>query len=590
MKNKKIFTLFALASALLLTSCNDDAIYSRPTDATKDQTLINNTTVAHNTVEWLYDTLHDSSSSSEEIQNAVFKVLEEGIFGAYSVNTSGEVVIENYDNASDSAKLEFIKSHKAYWDKAKQSDSNKYDYVEPTSLTDTIQARVNLFKTMVKKQVVTTLFDKANVDSNKYRNYYYESKFARSLAGELYKINGVTNIYDATYDSASSTVFTNKVLIDNSVTKEDISSIIGTNNSYGKPVLHLGLYSEYINKEIIPTVMQNLLIEQYVYDNQYTTISRTQSRKVKFISISTETKNVSDARRLINTFVEDYINNAKKDEEIDYDILANAWKGVYDDLFDESGNPINEAGKLLVDSGFTLGTPTKDGTEIKKFADGEKHPYYKNTKYGDLIEDFAKITLNPLTTDSSTESTFTSSGSYSIDTGLQIKTDDIRITDYTTSDWGTKDSGFSSLPSDVKNRLFDYTVMTDFNSPTNIDTTSYLKEINGHYFLKRSISQTDDATDSIVIKDSSTFYIVEVLEAPSQAKLTIGGENAYENTAANGLKQEEISRTIGYTIGSGSTYKTTAFTHYLEDCEIIYHDQSIYDYFKSQYSDLFKND
>ena len=590
MKNKKIFTLFALASALLLTSCNDDAIYSRPTDATKDQTLINNTTVAHNTVEWLYDTLHDSSSSSEEIQNAVFKVLEEGIFGAYSVNTSGEVVIENYDNASDSAKLEFIKSHKAYWDKAKQSDSNKYDYVEPTSLTDTIQARVNLFKTMVKKQVVTTLFDKANVDSNKYRNYYYESKFARSLAGELYKINGVTNIYDATYDSASSTVFTNKVLIDNSVTKEDISSIIGTNNSYGKPVLHLGLYSEYINKEIIPTVMQNLLIEQYVYDNQYTTISRTQSRKVKFISISTETKNVSDARRLINTFVEDYINNAKKDEEIDYDILANAWKGVYDDLFDESGNPINEAGKLLVDSGFTLGTPTKDGTEIKKFADGEKHPYYKNTKYGDLIEDFAKITLNPLTTDSSTESTFTSSGSYSINTGLQIKTDDIRITDYTTSDWGTKDSGFSSLPSDVKNRLFDYTVMTDFNSPTNIDTTSYLKEINGHYFLKRSISQTDDATDSIVIKDSSTFYIVEVLEAPSQAKLTIGGENAYENTAANGLKQEEISRTIGYTIGSGSTYKTTAFTHYLEDCEIIYHDQSIYDYFKSQYSDLFKND
>ncbi len=590
MKNKKIFTLFALASALLLTSCNDDAIYSRPTDATKDQTLINNTTVAHNTVEWLYDTLHDSSSSSEEVQKAVFQVLEEGIFGAYSVNTSGEVVIENYDGASDSAKLEFIKSHKAYWDKAKQSDSNKYDYVEPTSLTDTIQARVELFKSMVKKQVVTTIFDKANVDSNKYRNYYYESKFARSLAGELYKINGVTNIYDATYDSASSTVFTNKVLIDNSITKEDITTIIGTNNSYGRPVLHLGLYSEYINKEVIPTVMQNLLIEQYVYDNQYTTISRTQSRKVKFISISTETKNVSDARRLINTFVEDYINNSKKDEEIDYDILANAWKGVYEDLFNDAGNPINESGKLLVDSGFTLGTPTKDGTEIKKFADGKEHPYYKNTKYGDLIEDFAKITLNPLTTDSSTESTFTSSGSYSIDTGLQIKTDDIRITDYTTSDWGTKDSGFSSLPSDVKNRLFDYTVMTDFNSPTNIDTTSYLKEINGHYFLKRSISQTDDATDSIVIKDSSTFYIVEVLEAPSQAKLTIGGENAYENTAASGLKQEEISRTIGYTIGSGSTYKTTAFTHYLEDCEIIYHDQSIYDYFKSQYSDLFKND
>ncbi len=589
MKNKKIFTLFALAGALLLTSC-DDTIYARPTEDTKNQTLINNTTVAHNTVEWLYDTLHDSSSSSEEVQNAVFKVLEEGVFGAYSVDTNGEVVIENYDGASDSAKLEFIKSHKAYWDKAKQTDSNKYDYVEPTSITETIAARVELFKTMVKKQVVTTLFDKANVDSNKYRNYYYESKFARSLAGEFYTINGVTNIYDSTSDSEASTVFTNKVIIDNSVTKEDITTIIGTNNTFGKPVLHLGLYSDYINKEIMPTVMQNLLIEQYIYDNQYTTISRTQSRKIKFISITTETKNVSDARRLINTFVEQYVNGSEEGVDINYDILANAWKGIYTDLFDEEGNPINESGKLLIDSGFTLGTPEKDGTPIKKFADGKEHPYYKNTVYGDLIESFAKITLNPLTTDSSTESTFTSSGSYSIDTGLEIKTDDIKITDYTTCDWGTKDSGFSSLPSDVKNRLFDYTVMTDFNNPSNIDTTSYLKEINGHYFLKRSISQTDDATDSIVIKDSSTFYLIEVLEAPSQAKLTIGGENAYENTAANGLKQEEISRTIGYTIASGSTYKTTAFTHYLEDCEIIYHDQSIYDYFKSQYSDLFKND
>ena len=589
MKNKKLVTVLALASAVLLTSCND-TIYSRPTDDVKDQTLINNTTVAHNTVEWLYDTLHDSSSSSEDVQDAVFKVLEEGIFGAYSVNTSGEVVIENWDNASDSEKLSFIKSHKAYWDKAKQADSNKYDYIEPTSLTDTIKARVELFKTMVKKEIVTTLFDKANVDSYKYRNYFYESKFARSLAGDFYKIEGVSDIYNSKYDDASSTIFTNKVIIDNSVTKEDITTIIGTNNNFGKPVLHLGLYSDYINKEIVPTVMQNLLIEQYVYDNQYTTISRTQSRKIRYISISTETKNVSDARRLINQFVEDYVNKSKKGEDINYDILANAWKGIYSDLFDKNGNPINESGKLLVDSGFTLGTPSKDGTAIKKFADGKEHPYYKNTKYGDLIEDFAKITLNPLTTDSSTESTFTSSGSYSIETGLEIKTDDIKITDYTTCEWGTKDSGFSSLPSDVKTRLFDYTVMTDFNSPTNIDTTSYLKEINGHYFLKRSISQTDDATDSIVIKDSSTFYIVEVLEAPSQAKLTIGGENAYENTAANGLKQEEISRTIGYTIASGSTYKTTAFTHYLEDCEIIYHDQSIYDYFKSQYSDLFKND
>ncbi len=587
-KNKKVFTLLALASSLLLASCND-TIYSRPSDATKDQTLISNSTVDHNTVEWLYDTLHDTSTTPEKVRNAMFKILEEGLFGEFTISTDGSVKITGYDGETDATKLSFIKLHKPYWDQGVIANSTKYEYKEPTALTDTIAARVELFKKIVKKQVVVTLYNKANVDSFKYRNYFYEVKFARSLSKDLYEINGISDIYSEKYDEENTT-FTNKVLIDNSVTTENIDSIIGTDNNFKAPVLHLALYSDYINKQILPGIMENLLIEQYVYDNQYTAISRTQSRRINYISIATENKNVSDARRLISKFVEQYVQNSTANSTIDYDVLGDAWKGVYSDLFTDG--TANASGKLLENSGFKIGTPTKDGTAIKMYADGKlpsEHPYYENTKYGDLMESFAKVTLNPKTTDSSTESTFTSSGSYSIETGLGIKTDDIRITDYTTLDWGTKDTGFSALPSDVKTRLFDYTVMTDFNSPSNIDENSYLKAINGHYFLKRNISQTDDLTDSIVIKDSSTFYIVELLEAPSQAKLTIGGENAYDNTAASGLKQEEIARTLGYTIASGSTYKTTAFTHYLADCEINYNDQSIYDYFKTTYPDLFKN-
>lgn len=588
-KNKKVFTLLAIASSLLLASCND-TVYARPSDATKNQNLISASNVDHNTIEWLYDTLHDTSTTPEKVRDEMFKILAEGLFGKFTIAVDGSVKITGYDGESDATKLSFIKLHKPYWDQGVISGSTKFEYKEPTALTDTIEARIELFKKIVKKQVVVTLYGKANVDTFKYRNYFYEVRFARSLSKDLYEINGLTNnIYSDVYDEEN-TIFTNKVLIDNSVTTENIDSIIGTDNNLKAPILHLSLYSDYINKQILPDIMENLLIEQYVYDNQYTAISRTQSRKVNFISVATENKNVSDARRLISKFVDQYVGNSTANKTIDYNVLADAWKGVYPDLY-ENGTA-NAAGKLLEDSGFKVGTPAKDGTPISMFADGKlpsEHKYYENTKYGDLLESFAKITLNPKTTDSSTESTFTSSGNYSIETGLGIKTDDIRITDYTTLDWGTKDTGFSSLPSDVKTRLFDYTVMTDFNSPNNIDDNSYLKAINGHYFLKRSISQTDELTDSIVIKDSSTFYIVEVLEAPSQAKLTIGGENAYENTAAGGLKQEEISRTLGYTIASGSTYKTTAFTHYLADCEINYNDQSIYDYFKTTYPDLFKN-
>jgi len=583
---KKALMLLTFVSAFILASCND-TIYSRPNDSTKDQTLINGSNVAHNSVEWLYDTLHDSSNTPETVRNAIFKILAEGLFGEYSLDTNGEIVITGYDDKSDASKLEFVKLHKPYWDQVEKENSNKYDYKEPVSLTDSIKARIELFKKIVKTQVVKTLYAKANVDSNKVRNFYYESKFARGLAKDLYVINGVNDIFTTKYDEENS-VFTNKVLIDNSVSTEDITSIIGTNNNFEKPVIHLNLYSDYVNKNILPDVMQTLLIEQYVYDNQYTAISRTQSRKIRYVSIATENKNVSDGRRLLSNFVDNYIKTGSSNSTINYEILADAWKGVYTDLY--TNGTLNEAGKLLEASGFKIGTPTKDGKAIEMYADGKKiseHPYYENTKYGSLFEEFAKITLNPLTTDASTESSFTSSGSYTIETGLDIKINDIKVTDYTVSDWGTKESGFSSLPSDVKTRLFDYTVMTDFNAPSNIDTNSYIKEINGHYFLKRDISQTDDASDSIIIKDSSTFYIVELLEAPSQAKLTIGGENAYDNTASNGLKQEEISRTLGYDIASGSTYRTTAFSHYLEDCEIMYHDQSIYDYFKTTYPDLF---
>lgn len=587
MKNKnRVAILLLLLGSFALTSCND-TIYSRPRDSIKDQTLINNSNVAHNSVEWLYDTLHDETTTAEGVRDAMFKILAEGLFGEFKVNTNGNVVITGYDDANDAEKLTFVKSHKAYWDQALKENSSKYEYKEPTSLTDTIKARVDLFKSIVKKQIVISLFTKANVDTNKKRNYFYEIKFARGLSSELYEINGISNVYDPAYDGESST-FTNKVLIDNSISIENIDSIIGSDNNLNKPVLHLGLYSDYCNKALLPTIIQNLLVEQYIYDNQYTAISRTQTRKIRYVSVSTENKNVSDARRLLTSFVNNNIKNADKATDIDYDLLANAWNGVYDDLYPNGQK--SAAAKLLEDSGFTIGTPTKDGVKISMFADGKKvseHPYFTNTKYGDLIESLAKITLNPNTTDSTTEATFTSSGSYSISTGLDIQTNNIRVTDYTTTEWGNKDSGFSSLPSGVKTKLFDYTVMTDFNSPSNITENSYIKEINGHYFLKRDVSQSDEATDSIVIKDSNSFYIVEILEAPSQAKLTIGGENAYDNTIGSNLKQETIARTIGYNIASGTTYKTTAFTHYLEDCEIIYHDQSIYDYFKTTYADLF---
>lgn len=587
MKNRnKLLAIVALSASFILASCDD--IYARPSKTVAEQTLINNSTVSHNEVKWLYDTLHDNEKTPEEVRDAVMKILEEGLFGEFKIDDNAEIKITGYDGESDAKKLEFIKLHQAYWDQEALAGSKKFEYVEPKTLTDTIKARVELFKETVKREVIVALYIKANVDEFKDRGYFYEIKFARSLSKQLYNIGEIKDIYNAKYDEENE-IFTNKVLLDNSFSTEDVSTIVTKNNNAGKPVLHVGLYDDFINKEIMPTVMETLLIEQYVYDEQYTAISRSQSRQIKYVSINADTNNVTDAHKLVKAFVNDVVSNANSTTEIDFDLLADAWKGVYDDLFTD-GQP-NTSGKLLIDAGFKIGTPMKDGTQIKMFADGKlasEHPYFEKTKYGNLIEDYAKITLNPNTTDTSAENSFTSNGSYTIETGLSIKTNDIRVEDYTVNGWGTKSNGFESLPSTLKDRLFDYTVMSDFNSTSHIDSNSYIVEHNGHYFLKAEIAQEDTLENTIINKDGNSFYIVEILEAPSQAKLTVGGENAYENSAASKLKQETIARRIGYTIASGSTYKNSAFQHYLEKCEILFNDQSIFNYFKSAYPDLFE--
>ena len=93
------------------------------------------------------------------------------------------------------------------------------------------------------------------------------------------------------YTIPEGTVFTNKILIDSSISTENLDSIIGNDNSTGVQVLHLNLYVDYINRSVMPDILNNLLIEQYIYDNQYTTLSRTQARKINYIAITTTSNN-----------------------------------------------------------------------------------------------------------------------------------------------------------------------------------------------------------------------------------------------------------------------------------------------------------
>lgn len=602
--SKKIGLLSLAAVSLLLSSCNNSEIYPELSDKV---TVTENTVLNKEDLVYIYEKLHDTSTTGSEVRDLIMARYAVGLIGDFQLETTGEVTLKGYDAADASKKLEFVKAHKIYWDKGETEEgSNIFEPKEPTELTATIEGRVNLVKKFVKTKIVEAIYAEANSSTYKVQNYFYEYKYARakyetSKIGDFSEdlsTQGAKNIYDSQWEAEgkgnnADFPFSNKLLIDNTVSINNINSIIGTENSSATPVLHIGLYSDYVNREIIPDILNTLLVEQYILDNQYTTLSRTQARKVNYVSITTDTSNVNSARKLIETFVGKYIVGADPETPIDFTILQDAWIG---NVFDFKTNEIlvekKEANDLLKEANFEL-IKTHDDTDKLLFEgknttyiDGKtEHHFYKNTEYGNLLMNFAKINNDVNDTVSNEQqSSFSNSGAYSVTKGFEIKNDELKTHDFTVNEWGTKDNGLSNLPSAIKDILFKYNVSVD--TPTNTEDfnqSDYVVEESGHYFLKKQDAQSEQLIDSIVLRDSSTFYIVEIEDAISQSKLSLNS-NDYDVT-----KKEEIAREIGYTMASGDTYKNSAYLHYLEELDIQYHDQSIYDYMLETYPDLFED-
>ena len=53
---------------------------------------------------------------------------------------------------------------------------------------------------------------------------------------------------------------------------------------------------------------------------------------------------------------------------------------------------------------------------------------------------------------------------------------------------------------------------------------------------------------------------------------------------------EDYAREIGYIVASDTTYTNNALVYYLEQSNINYYDQDVYDYFETTYPELFEED
>ena len=94
----------------------------------------------------------------------------------------------------------------------------------------------------------------------------------------------------------------------------------------------------------------------------------------------------------------------------------------------------------------------------------------------------------------------------------------------------------------------------------------------------------DSTIESILWKDGDNYYIVEIEDIVTPSLVSFA-ETGLTNDQK--VERENKARTIGYTLASGDTYRTNAITYYLEQCNINYHDQDVYDYFNTTYPDLF---
>ena len=619
MANK--FTKLAILPILLtigLTSCNSDEVKAKPTnydtpivDIKEGGTTISEE-IHRNINKIIADAYHDGGSFQSDVLNRILYVYATSVFGEYNsllLTDSQGITLKNAwesANGSDkSAANQFISTHKAF-DNGKTGDA-KY-------------AIINATWNSIERRISEKMYEKANSDSYKDRNIFYEQKFCRQLSYDLQKV-----YYD------ESNLFYQDLILP-SVDKENVWVQPGSNGILNRsyyqwsagqkdatPLPTDGTGARYVEDELIPTIYNELLIEQYILEESPNVLGRSNARKVNIFSITEDNEHILAAKDVAYSLLDRVFSTSsdatKREITLkDFQNYSKIWNGVREELIDEDTVDSQGNDTTLDKIAFSLLDNSEGVTDYP--ADPTTSTfYYPATSYGKLMKEYEKISDDPYLNDSSVESTFTNSGAYSKELGLAIKTDEILLKDTVTDGWFIKNGNLSELPEAIKTRLFNIAVSDAkkdgegisptagdrYDSTTGTykvpeDESRYLAKVNGAYYLKTSTQrQGADPKEDILFFDSSTstYYIVQVEEAASLAKLSTTaagttGENVYSEA-----KRAEVQSEIVKIVATTESYQTLAKKHWIEKMALEsiekYHDQSIYDYFKSNYPDLFED-
>jgi len=610
MKNKLRLGLVILSTGVLVSSCSKVSAQLKNGD---DPIVVDNNNnkveVEQNTINKIFNSIKTEDTYTTSVQELLIEGLSNAYIGTYKVNSQGNVYIEELgENASDTKILEFVKDHKFYWNWVSTSTSVQYEEEFNESNLNDYKERINAYIELVQKEIVKTIYNEAVVSTYMKNNKFYESLYAKSLYDKMYKIydaNGskidVNLLYEnPDYKSGENELkfkeagFTFGKLITRVYDPEkDYKMIIEGEEEGEEPLLHLYHYVDYINNSIIPDITSDLLTTSYIFEKQYQSIGRTQSRHLNFVKIADSEAN--KAEQMLTEYVDKYL-QYETESNVNYDSLIEAWIGNHNSINDPEDETldleIKEEAKKLADAVYGEEI-TKIDSEFISYIDGkagEDYPYYDGSLYGDIIKDYSHLTNNPITNDTSLYSSFTSIGDlpFTPEDGLNEKIEELSTTSYVTNKWGNSGT-FDLGDTNIVTNLFSYGLASEFVTAKDSDTTFavdgyYLKQfsVGGPTFLKKT--SYSNPIDSIIWNNDSDYYIIEVVDQVSLSTLALSSDASDEERKTI----ENYARQIGYTIAQDGTYTSNAVLYYLEQSNINYYDQDVYDYFEETYPDLFE--
>lgn len=607
--NKRKILAVGLLSIVGLAACSSN-VQAKPSDYDENLlTFLDNDQIYHNLVSIVEDAYHDGSESNHVLEKVLY-LFANSAFGTYNEVTrptslKGEktlkaVAKDIYHNSTidpvtgkrttDASKLdaktvEFIDAHTAY-----HTVDNEGNRVTDAAAKQAEFDRVMAKWQTIEDRIAIAMYNDIIGGSYSERELFSEKKFLVSLRAGL---KAVKNPYDAATVTNENVLFTpstedKEVFTDHYLNRDNYQEQACYDLDAADEVVDQ-VKVKYVEEELIPTIYRTLLVEQYLLDESYNTLGRSYARKVNVLQIGTNNNNKKAASYLMQEFVREYISKGNKTDLDSFNNISKINVGTRENIEEVSGGEFASATtqEYMAQLGYDYVAPVPGVAESD---------YYLGTDYGDMMMDYLKIKDDILTTNTTVENEFTDNQKYSKETGKLIKERKLANKDYTKNGWYIKNGGLSDLPSEIRTRLFNIGVANALNNDATQDRwdpdtatysvpgdeSNYVAKINGKYYLKVAQKESGaDAKDDILFNDGGTFYVIQIEEAISASKLS-KESTTYESTA-----KEEIINEVAKVIANDDSYKTLSTKHWLEKALLNYHDTTVYNYFKSNYPELF---